>query len=159
MVDMHNTQRVPICIVSLVAATQRCQVKHIIEPFPRDWMVMLGQLNDKTFDACMLGWGNAWDSDPSQIWHSDSAKSAKGSNMVSYIKPELDAVIESLKTEFDPETRYKLWLEFQRIVVDDQPYVFTYVNSRPWFVWNRLGNHYFAKLRPQDWFLPWYIKK
>jgi hypothetical protein len=23
---------------------------------------------------------------------------------------------------------------------------------------NRLGNQYFAKLRPQDWFLPWYVK-
>jgi len=43
--------------------------------------------------------------------------------------------------------------------VRDQPYCFTVVVSRPWFIQNRVGNHYVAKLRPQDWFLPWYVNR
>ena len=120
---------------------------------------MLKMLDDKDFDACMLGWANAWDSDPSQIWHSESAKMPKGDNFVSYIKPELDEVIEGLKVTFKQEERRELWRRFQRLVFDDQPYCFTYVPIRTWFINDRLGHHYFAKLRPQDWLLPWYVKE
>jgi ABC-type transport system substrate-binding protein len=130
----------------------------LIEPFPREWTVMEKMLEDKDLDAAMLGWGNVWDSDPSQIWHSESALSAKGSNFISYMSPELDAVIESLRTTFDLAKRQEIWKEFQRIIVRDQPYCFTHIRTRTWFVNNRLGNHYFGKLRPQDWFLPWYVK-
>ena len=89
---------------------------------------------------------------------SESALSAKGSNFVSYIKPELDEVIGKLETEFDQEKRHELWREFQRIVIEDQPYRFTFIATRPWFIWNKFGNVYFARLRPQDWFYPWYMK-
>jgi len=106
----------------------------------------------------MLGWGNSWDSDPSQIWHSESARSAKGSNFVSYINPDLDAVIEGLKTTFDHDKRQELWRRFQQIIVEDQPYCFTHIRTRVWFIHDRLGNQYFAKLRPQDWFYPWFVK-
>jgi len=70
----------------------------ILEDFPREWSAMTKMLEDKEFEACMLGWGNSWDSDPSQIWHSDSARSAKGSNTVSYMNPKIDRIIEGLKT-------------------------------------------------------------
>jgi len=130
----------------------------IIEPLPREWSVMEKMLDDKDLDAAMLGWGAVWDGDPTQIWHSDSARSAKGSNFVSYMNPALDAVIDKLKTTFDVEARHKLWHEFQRIIVDDQPYCFLYIRTQAWFVNNRLGNQYFDRLRPQDWFLPWYVK-
>jgi ABC-type transport system substrate-binding protein len=79
--------------------------------------------------------------------------------MVSYMNPEIDAVIEGLKVSFDPEKRTELWRRFQQIIVHDQPYCFTYIPIRPWFINNRLGNQFLAKLRPQDWFLPWYVKK
>lgn len=130
----------------------------LLEPFPREWSVMEKMLEDKDFDAAMLGWGNSWDSDPSQIWHSESARSAKGSNFVSYINPDLDAVIEGLKTTFDHDKRQELWRRFQQIIVEDQPYCFTHIRTRVWFIHDRLGNQYFAKLRPQDWFYPWFVK-
>ncbi len=130
----------------------------LIEPQPREWQAMIKMLDDKEFEACALGWGNSWDADPSQIWHSDSARAAKGSNYGSYISPEVDACIESLKTEFDPDKRKLLWEKFQRTIVGDEPYRFSVIPTRPWFVSSRLGNPYFAKLRPQDWFLPWFVK-
>jgi len=130
----------------------------ILEPRPREWSVMTKMLEDKDFDACVLGWANSWDSDPSQIWHSDSARAAKGSNHVSYMNPAVDETIERLKTEFDLHKRKELWERYQRTIVGDQPYCFTLIRTRSWFVRNRLGNQYFAKLRPQDWILPWHVK-
>src|SRR5262245_32945229 len=62
----------------------------MLEPFPREWTVMEKMLDDKDLEAAMLGWGQTWDSDPSQLWHSDSARAAKGSNFVSYMNPHLD---------------------------------------------------------------------
>ena len=143
----------------LLYSTSAKQVGILLEPQPRKWMQMTGMLDDKNFDVCTLGWGNTWDGDPTQIWHSSEAKSAKGSNFVSYINPDLDAVIEKLKTTFDRAERLALWKKFQRIVVEDQPYCFIFIVRRPWFIQNRLGNLYLAKLRPQDWLLPWYVKE
>ena len=116
-------------------------------------------LDDKDFEASMLGWANAWDSDPSQIWHSDSARAAKGSNYVSYISPRVDRIIEGLKTTFDKKRRQELWREFQTVIEEDQPYCFSFITTRVWFINSRLGNPVFSKLRPQDWFLPWYVKR
>jgi len=130
----------------------------MIEPQPREWMVMLQMVEDKEFDSVIIGWGNSWDNDPSQLWSSESARAPKGSNHVSYINPKLDEVIDKLKTEFDQKKRHELWREFQRIVIEDQPYRFTYIGVRPWFIWNKFGNVSLCKLRPQDWFYPWYMK-
>jgi peptide/nickel transport system substrate-binding protein len=130
----------------------------LLEPNQREWQTMTKMMDDKDLDAALVGWGMAWDSDPSQIWHSDSAKTAKGSNFISYMSPELDKAIGELEVAFDPQKRIELWHRFQHIIAEDQPYRFTFILTRPWVVNNRLGNQYFAKLRPQDWFLPWYVK-
>lgn len=143
---------------ALLVQTSAAEAGVLVEPFPREWTVMEKMLDDKDFDAALLGWGQEWDNDPTQLWHSDSALSAKGSNFVSYINPHLDEVIEGLKTTFNMEKRKELWRDFQHTIVKDQPYCFFYYRTRAWFIHNRLGNHYFGKLRPQDWFLPWYVK-
>jgi peptide/nickel transport system substrate-binding protein len=130
----------------------------LIEPEQQDWQVLTKRLEDRDFDACFLGWGNTWDGDPSQIWHGSQVDVPRSSNHVSYRSAELDQAIEGLKTTFDPAARNRLREQFQRIIMEDQPYCFAYVPLRPWFVSARLGNPYFAKLRPQDWFLPWYVK-
>jgi peptide/nickel transport system substrate-binding protein len=131
----------------------------VFEPQPREWSVMTKLLEDKEFDACVLGWANSWDSDPTQIWHSLAVQLPKSSNHVSYRNPDVDATIEALKLEFDLEKRRALWERFQRTIVADQPYCFTLVRTDAFFVHNRLGNQVFQKLRPQDWFLPWFVKR
>jgi ABC-type transport system substrate-binding protein len=119
---------------------------------------MLTLLNDRDFDACSLGWASTWDSDPAQIWAGWAAELPKSSNHISYKNPELDKVIEGIQTEFDPEERKQLWHRFQRIIADDDPYLFLTIPRRAWFVRNRLGNQYFSVIRPNQWLIPWYVK-
>ncbi|MGH7162768.1 MAG: ABC transporter substrate-binding protein, partial [Planctomycetota bacterium] len=130
----------------------------VVESVQREWSVMLKNLEDRDFDLCVLGWANVWDGNPIQIWHSKSGRLAKGSNHISYSNPEVDAIIDGLETEFDPAKRKELWGRFQRTTVADQPYCFNSIRTRPWVVNNRLANHFFCKIRPQEWFLPWYVK-
>ena len=107
----------------------------------RDWQKMLTLLNDRDFDACSLGWASTWDSDPSQIWAGWAAELPKSSNHISYKNPELDKVIEGLNLEFDVETRRKLWHRFQRIIADDDPYLFLTIPRRAWFVRSARRRH------------------
>ncbi len=135
------------------------QVGVLIVPDAQLWEALTQLLDDKEFDSVTLGWGNTWDSDPSQIWHPESAKSAKGSNFVSYINPRIAEIIEGLKREFDLEKRQALWNDFQHTIVGDQPYLFDTITTRYYVVNSRLANPYFCKIRPQVWFLPWVVKE
>ena len=114
-------------------------------------------LEDKEFDCTTFGWGQTWDNDPSQIWHSESARSAKGSNYGSYMSPEVDAIIEELKREFDLAKRKEIWARFQRTINEDQPYLFDVITTRAYVIQGRVKHFYFNKIRPQVWFLPWAI--
>lgn len=155
---LYPTGRATARDATLLYQKAAAEVGVLIEPEQQEWGNLLTRLENRDFEACHLGWANSWDSDPSQIWHGREADVPRSSNHVSYKSTELDATIEGLKTTFDPVKRKELWREFQRIVTDDQPYCFALVPTRPWFIRTRLGNHYFDRLRPQDWFLPWYVK-
>ncbi|MHC4849242.1 MAG: ABC transporter substrate-binding protein [Planctomycetota bacterium] len=144
---------------SLIYKKELAKVGVILELDLREWQKMLTQLQNKDFDACSLGWGLSYDSDPSQIWHPREAEKPRSSNHVAYVNQELAEVIEGLRREFDPEKRVELQHRFQRIIVGDQPYLFLTVPTEAWFVNNRLGNQRFNKLRPQQWLLPWFVKE
>jgi len=134
------------------------QVGVLIEPDAQRWEALTQLLDDKQFDSVTLGWGNDWDGDPSQIWHPDSAMSAKGSNFVSYLNPHIADVIEGLKLEFALDKRQVLWRDFQHTIVADQPYIFDAITTRPYVIHSRLANPYLCRIRPQVWFLPWVVK-
>jgi len=143
----------------LIYKKELARVGAILELDLREWQKMLTHLENKDFDACSLGWGLSYDSDPSQIWHPREAEKPRSSNHVAYVNQELGEVIEGLRQEFDPNERMKLWERFQRIIVGDQPYLFLTMPIERWFVNNRLGNQRFNTLRPQQWVLPWYVKE
>ena len=56
------------------------------------------------------------------LFHSSTAED--GYNFVGYINPEYDKVAEAQRVEMDPEARQQLVYEAQRIVANDQPYIF-----------------------------------
>ena len=66
---------------------------------------------------------------------------------------------KSIRAALNVISKLQLWRQFQEIIAEDQPYCFTVIKTRVWFINNRLGNQYFAKLRPQDWFYPWFVKE
>ena len=89
---------------------------------------LIPRLRAHDFDATPMQWSNSdpeWDQ--YQTYH--SSQIVDGSNWVSYKNPEVDALLEKIRTEFDPDKRTALEREVHRRLYDDQPYL--YLTHRP----------------------------
>jgi peptide/nickel transport system substrate-binding protein len=126
----------------------------VVKTRPVDWSRYQELLKLRDFDAITMGWGaNAPESDPRQIWHSDSMKEG-GDNFVQWSNKDCDALIEKGRRTMDEDQRMLVWREFERCVAEDQPY--TFVRVAPWlrFVKRDFGNvnTYKTGLEPQEFF-------
>lgn len=82
---------------------------------------------EKQFDATLLKFGFGYDADPYNIWHSQSYE--KGYNFVGYFNPEVDALIEAAQKEFDRDKRNALYKKMHKLIHEDQPYTFLFVDD------------------------------
>lgn len=112
------------------------------------WALMLQRLRKKEFDACMLGWALSWKGDPYQIWHSSQADTPESSNSIGYKNPELDKLIETLRVTLNEEQQAQLYHKMHRLIYDDQPYTFLFVDLATGVQHSRLQNVKFYKVRP-----------
>ena len=68
-----------------------------------EWNTFVKALDEKKFDAVMLGWsGGSIDLDPKQIWHSTS-NGPNGSNFINYSNKEVDKLIDDGRQELNKE--------------------------------------------------------
>jgi len=99
-----------------------------LEVFPVEWTVFTKKLDERSFDACALGWTGGVEGDPYQIWHSSSYGTAKapGSNHIGFNSPEADRLIEQARQELDTEKRNALYNQFHQLLHREQPYTFLF---------------------------------
>jgi peptide/nickel transport system substrate-binding protein len=126
----------------------------IMKTRPVDWSRYQELLKLRDFDAITLGWGsNAPESDPRQIWHSESTKEG-GDNFTQWKNARADELIEKGRRTMDESARMAVWREFEACVADDQPY--TFIRVAPWlrFVKRDFGNvnTYKTGLQPEEFF-------
>ena len=119
-----------------------------------DWSVSDPIRKQRDFDAITMGWGaNAPESDPKQIYHSNSIKD-QGDNFAQWINPEADRLIDLGRQTIDFDERMKIWHQFEQVMHDDQPY--TWIRVQPWvrFVKGYVGNvnAYPKGLEPTEFF-------
>ena len=94
---------------------------------PLEWALFTKVLDDRSFDSVIMGWSLPVEADPYQVWH--SSQSEEGSNFVGFANHETDRIIEEGRVTFDKEERVKLFRRFHRIMHDEQPYTFLFVNE------------------------------
>lgn len=95
-----------------------------------DWSVYQDYMKKRDFDSITLGWGaNGPESDPKQIYHSDSIKN-QGDNFAQWNCPEADRLIDEGRREMDFDKRQKIWAQLERVLHAEQPY--TYIRVPPW---------------------------
>lgn len=97
---------------------------------PCEWSILIGRLNDREFEAMVMGWGGDILQDPYQLWHSSQIGN-RGSNYVGFADKEADALIEEARACLDKGERDKLYRRLGRILHDEQPYTFLF--TRPTF--------------------------
>ncbi len=91
-----------------------------------DWVSFLKLIDDRNFDAVMLGWsGGSIDIDPKTIWHSESSR-AKGNNHISYSNPTVDALIDKGRAQLNRKERIKTFQKVYQIIAKDVPYIFMF---------------------------------
>lgn len=101
-----------------------------------EWAVFLKDfINPAEFDAVVLGWKMSNDPDLYQIWHS-SQIGPNQLNFVGYASQEADALLESIRREYDLRHQQQLTHELHHRIALDQPYTFLY---------SRLASHVFDK--------------
>ena len=91
-----------------------------------EWSVFINKfINERHFDACILGWGLSVDPDAYEIWHSSQIE--KGFNFISYRNPEVDRLWEEGRREYDTEKRKRIYWRIHELIAEDQPYTFLFV--------------------------------
>lgn len=144
---------------SVTLALQDELRKHGIDANVRalDWTIFLDEVRNHKFEAIILGWAmSVNEPDAYQVWHSSQAEN-RGSNMISYKNPRVDAILEEYRRTFDEAKRIELYREFQRILNVEQPYTFLFMQKAVTAVSRRFqGVEVLASggLRPLEWWVP-----
>jgi ABC-type transport system substrate-binding protein len=100
-----------------------------------EWAVFLkNHINKGDFDAMVLGWslGNGYDQ--FQIWHS-SQTNPEQLNVVGYKSPVADRLLDDIRQEYNREKIIRIAGDLQRVIYEDQPYLFLYVPESTSVMW------------------------
>jgi ABC-type transport system substrate-binding protein len=107
---------------------------------PLDFSVIIDDAQSHNFDALLGVWGgSSAPEDFTQLWHTSSWIS-NGSNYTGFGNSVSDALIDSIKYMVDDAKRAPLVKRFQKMVYDDQPYVFLKTSMLKIAVHKRFGN-------------------
>ena len=133
-----------------------------------EWAVFLKDfVNTHNFDAIILGWSMGIDPDLFQIWHS-SQTGKRQLNFVGYENPEVDMLIVRIRQEYDKEKQINMTRQLHRIIANDQPYTFLYVNKATQLLDKKIviiepqpdGSEKYAKIYPtRDGDINYYFNK
>jgi peptide/nickel transport system substrate-binding protein len=93
-----------------------------------EWSVFVTKLDNRDYDAIMLGWTGDVEGDPYQIWHS-SQIADRGSNHVAFRSAEGDRLIEQARVTLDPAARNALYHQLHRLLHQEQPYTFMWAGE------------------------------
>jgi len=106
------------------------------------------QIMQHDFDMYMSAWaGGSLPEDYTQLFHTASYAEG-GSNYCGFGNAESDALIDSIKYTIDASKRIPMVKRFQKMIYDEQPYIFMYAASRKIVIHKRFGNQYMTFDRP-----------
>lgn len=122
----------------------------------REWAVFIEHVKNKDFMSMGMAWILNVESDPHQLWHSESGEN-RGSNYPGVYHPRIDELIELIQVTIDDEKRREYWFELTNLIHDLQPYMFTYNPANKFVMNQRIRGFKAYGLNPgysiRDWFI------
>jgi len=95
-----------------------------INIIPKEFSVLIEDTKRRDFEMYTGAWAqDPTVDDPKQLWHSES-DTPDGGNRVGFSSAKADSLIEEIRITLDEEKRNQLFKEFQRVVYEEQPYIF-----------------------------------
>lgn len=125
-----------------------------------EWATFMEMAHQHEFQAQIAAWGTGTDPDTGwNLWRSDQYDG--GRNYGGYSNARVDRLFEKGRAEFDREKRAAHYREIQKIVYDEQPYLFLYNRATTWAFHKRLRGIQFSprgvfNFHPSDkaWWVP-----
>lgn len=90
-----------------------------------EWQAFIKMVNERHFDAIILGWQLGSDPDEYSIWHSSSTK-AGAFNFVDFKNKQVDRLIELGRITFNKQKRREIYLKINTLITARFPYIFLY---------------------------------
>lgn len=119
-----------------------------VRPEPMEFSVFYQNAFAHQFDAMLGSWSSsALPEDPRQIWHTESWANG-GSNFVGFGSSYSDSLIEKANRELNLAVRKEMLQEIQRVIYEEQPYVFLFNATRKVAAHKRFKNISFHVERP-----------
>lgn len=134
--------------IALILKESYKQIGIDLQSNPLDFSSMYQKAANHDFDAMLGGWlaGSGY-SDPIQLWGTESW-TKKGSNFCGFGNSESDQLIEQANTSLDRASHLEAYRKLQRLIYDEQPYVFLWSGKQPMVAHKRFKNVEFYKARP-----------
>ncbi len=111
-----------------------------LEIVRKDWAAWIKDMDEFNFDMTWAAWSAALFKDPESLWHSREADRSGGQNITGYKNSDIDAMIETLRTEFDINKRHVIIREMDARLANDIPYILLWnLNYRRLLYWNKFG--------------------
>ncbi len=95
-----------------------------VQPRLTEWNTLIDRLKRKEFEAAVSGWSVDFKFDPTEVM-SCGAIEAKY-NYPSFCNPKADSLMQRALTTLKREEAKPLWDEYQRTMLEEQPYTFLY---------------------------------
>jgi peptide/nickel transport system substrate-binding protein len=121
-----------------VMAEQFAEVGIQMEIRQIEWGEMLELwITQKNFDTLLIGSATGRDPDANfyRRFHSSPTR-----NTVGYQNPVVDELMERGRTTIDPDERFEIYAELQRIITTDSPKIFTVQTPLYDVVWDHVEN-------------------
>lgn len=124
-----------------------------------EWASFINQfINQRRFEAVILGWTIPQDPDLYDIWHSGKTKPEE-LNFISYGNTEVDTLLEKARHTFDFNERKKCYFRIQEILAEEQPYTFLFVPDALPIISSRFRGIEPAPIGIDYNFIKWYVPK
>jgi peptide/nickel transport system substrate-binding protein len=115
---------------------------------PLDFSIFYQTVQKHEFDAMLGSWStSSTPEDPRQLWHTESWKTY-GSNFVGFGNEYSDSLIEKANVEMNPAKRELIMGEIQKLVWEEQPYVFLFNATKKIAISKRFENRGMYPERP-----------
>ncbi len=138
-INFMNTQKQWEDIARQVAEGMQ-KAKVYVRLNPLDYSSFVNNCLQHDFDMSIGAWqGTSQPEDFSQLW-STAAWKNNGLNFSGFGNAQTDALIDSINVCMDDSKRIALSKRFQKIVYDEQPYIFMFVQTRRVILNKKWGN-------------------
>ena len=117
--------------IAEVMQAQLAEIGIEVTPTVVDITTYISQLLDpvaRDFDGAVMGWVIDLKLDDADLFHSGRINGALALSGTS--RPEIDHYLDLLPVIFDRDEARAVWREYQRLLIDEQPYTFVWFLER-----------------------------